>query len=107
MRLNRLEASLARVFGPAAPPSEGFLGTAYAALTFNGGHLIPAQVRIFCSTEPCLQDPQTLRPLGTHTSARPVATLSHAWCQSWCSFLVHPCRQAEECMMMPLRHLKP
>ena len=54
MRLNRLEASLARVFGPAAPPSEGFLGTAYAALTFNGGHLILHKCAACGSAVPCM-----------------------------------------------------
>ena len=52
MRPSRLQTSLERVFGPAAPPSQGFLRTAYAALTFNGGHLILHQ----CVPVTCIMD---------------------------------------------------
>lgn len=60
MRPNRLEASLAHVFGPAAPPSEGFLRTAYAALTFNGGNLILHRCVACGTTEPCMLPAVTL-----------------------------------------------
>jgi hypothetical protein len=36
----RFSQSLAAVFGPRTGPGERFLKDTYAALTFNGGHLI-------------------------------------------------------------------
>ena len=62
MRPNRLQASLAHVFGPVAPPSEGFLRTAYAALTFNGGHLILHKCALVAPLSHARKNPKTLKP---------------------------------------------
>ena len=45
MRPNRLEASLAHVFGPAAPPSEGFPEDRLRGAHFQRRQPHPAQVR--------------------------------------------------------------
>ena len=44
---SRMSAVLAKTFGPATLPSQAFLEDSYAALTFNGGHMIMHECALF------------------------------------------------------------
>jgi hypothetical protein len=77
MRPSRLASTLQSVFGPASPPSEAFLANAYAALSFNGGHLIMHECALLTQQRSSHLDPV----LAQH---RPFGQLGHAKPSSFC-----------------------
>jgi hypothetical protein len=44
---SRFQAALVKIFGPATQPPQAFLEDSYAALTFNGGHMIMHECVLF------------------------------------------------------------